>query len=171
MDKKIYIVLTQSYTTLARIIKLVTNDKYSHVSISFDKECTSMYSIGRKYTRCPFIGIYKRESIYEGIFNNPKAEILIYELNVSEEQYDNIISLLDKYGTDSKGYNFIGLVLALFNKRINRKKYYCSEFIHMILSDDSVGIYPKTDDVVKPMDFINIDNLDKIYEGKILEYK
>lgn len=170
--EKIYIVLSQSYTVLARLIRLVTNDKYSHISLSFDEECTNMYSIGRKYTHYPFIGVYKNESIYEGVFNlNPKAEILIYELNISKSQYNNIIRLLDEYGNSSKGYNFIGLVLAIFNKKVNRKKYYCSEFIYKILSHESVNLFPKTNNIVKPMDFIDIKRLNKIYEGKIIEYK
>ncbi len=172
MDSKIYIVLSQSYTTLARIIKLFTKDKYSHVSISLDKECSDMYSIGRRFTYYPFSGVYKNESIYKGVFNrNKKAQILVYELDITSDQYDNIINLLDEYGKESKGYNFVGLILAIFNKKIDRKKYYCSEFIYKVLSDDSVKIYPKTNDIVKPMDFEKIDNLKKVYEGKIIDYK
>lgn len=170
--EKIYIVLSQSYTVLAKLIKFVTKDKYSHISLSFDEECTNMYSIGRKYTYCPFIGEYKEESIYDGVFNlNKNAEILIYELNVTKNQYENIRKLLSKYGNSSKGYNFIGLILAIFNKKINRKKYYCSEFIYKILSDEGVNIFPKTNNIVKPMDFTGIMGLNKIYEGKIIEYK
>lgn len=172
MNHKIYIVLTQSYTILARLIKLVTKDKYSHISISFDKSCKNMYSIGRKYTYCPFIGEYKIESIYEGVFNlNSKSEILIYELEITNEQYDNIKKLLNEYGKSCKGYNFIGLLFALFNKRINRQKYYCSEFIYKILSDDSVNLFEKTNDIVKPIDFEKIKGLKKIYEGTIKNYK
>lgn len=170
--KKIYIVLSQSYTLLARTIKIVTKDKYSHVSISFDQKCTNMYSMGRKYKRCPFIGVYVNESIYKGIYSvAPKAEILIYELDISNEKYEMIKKLLDEYGKKSKGYNTIGLFLALFNKKVNRNKYYCSEFVYNILSDERVGIFKKTKDIVKPMDFTKIDGLKFIYEGKIIDYK
>ncbi len=172
MNKSIYIVLSQSYTVLSRIIKKITKDKYSHVSLSFDKECRDMYTMGRKWTRWPFYGTYKKESIYKGVYNlNINAEILIYELTVTDKQYNNIIKLLDQYGNSSKGYNFIGLILAIFNKKLDRKKYYCSEFIYKILSDGSVNIFPKTDNIVKPMDFVKIKGLNKIYEGKIIKYK
>lgn len=170
--KKIYIVLSQSYSVLARIIKLVTKDKYSHISISFDKECTDMYSIGRKYKYYPFIGCYMNENIYKGLYSvSQRAEILIYELTISDEKYKNIKKLLDEYGISCKGYNFLGLVLAIFNKKINRKKYYCSEFIYNVLSDDSVNILKRTNNIVKPMDFLKIGNLKFIYEGKIYDYK
>lgn len=171
-SKKVYIVLSQSYTMLSRVIKLITREKYSHVSLSFDKECTDMYTMGRRFTYWPFSGIYKNESIYKGVYNaNHNAEILVYELNIEDVQYDNIKRLLNELGTSSKGYNFIGLVLALFNKKIDRNKYYCSEFIYKVLSDDSVSLYRKTDNVVKPMDFQKIENLQKIYEGKALDYR
>lgn len=171
-SKKVYIVLSQSYTILSRIIKNITKDKYSHVSISFNDKCTDMYTMGRRFTRWPFSGVYKNESIYRGVYNISKnAEILIYELDVEDIQYENIKRLLDEYGKNSKGYNFIGLVLALFNKKLDRNKYYCSEFIYKVLSDDTVCIFQKTDDVVKPMDFEKIDNLKKVYEGKVNEYK
>lgn len=170
--KKIYIVLSQSYSMLAKTIKLFTKDKYSHISISFNEDCTNMYSIGRKYKYCPFIGNYMNESIYKGLYSaSPRAEILIYELTISDEKYKNIKKLLDKYGIPCKGYNFLGLVLAIFNKKINRKKYYCSEFIYKILSDDSVKLFEKTKKIVKPMDFGKIENLKFVYEGKIIDYK
>ena len=84
---------------------------------------------------------------------------------------ENIKRLLDEYGIPCKGYNFLGLVLAIFNKKINRRKYYCSEFIYKILSDDSVKLFEKTKKIVKPMDFEKIENLKFIYEGKIIDYK
>ena len=169
---KLYIVLSQSYTVLSKIIKYVTKDKYSHVSLSFDKECDNMYSMGRTYARWPFSGKFKKESIYKGLYAiNKKAEILIYERNINKKQYNNINKLLDEYGNKSKGYNFIGLILALFNKKIDRKKYYCSELIYKILSDDSVKIFPKSKNVIKPMDFEKIKNLKKIYEGRVIDYK
>ena len=138
--KKIYIVLSQSYSILAKTIKLFTKDKYSHISISFDEDCTNMYSIGRKYKYWPFIGKYMNESIYKGLYSiSPRAEILIYELSISDEQYENIKRLLDKYGIPCKGYNFLGLVLAIFNKKINRRKYYVQNlyikfFLMIVLS-------------------------------------
>ena len=83
--KKIYIVLSQSYSILAKTIKLFTKDKYSHISISFNEDCTNMYSIGRKYKYCPFVGKYMNESIYKGLYSiSPRAEILIYELSISD---------------------------------------------------------------------------------------
>ena len=35
-NRRVYIVLTQTYTNIARIIKSITKDKYSHASLSLD---------------------------------------------------------------------------------------------------------------------------------------
>lgn len=68
--------------------------------------------------------------------------------------------------------NMVFLVkVTIFNKKINRRKYYCSEFIYKILSDDSVKLFGKTKKIVKPMDFEKIENLKFVYEGKIIDYK
>ena len=42
--KEIYIVLTHTGTVLSRIIKNYTQDEFSHVSISLDKELKDKYS-------------------------------------------------------------------------------------------------------------------------------
>ena len=42
---RIYIVLSQTYSVLARTIKSITHEKYSHISISFDENCDVCYEI------------------------------------------------------------------------------------------------------------------------------
>ena len=101
---------------------------------------------------------------------------MYFRMNKSQDKYldkstKDLKRLLDEYGIPCKGYNFLGLVLAIFNKKINRRKYYCSEFIYKILSDDSVKLFGKTKKIVKPMDFEKIENLKFVYEGKIIDYK
>ena len=170
MGIKIYIVLSQNYTILSRLISFITNCKYSHVSISFNKECTDMRSIGRTFKRWPLSGKYRKESIKEGLFKKKKSKLLVYELEISKRKYNNIVSLLNEYGSKCKGYNGIGLIFAVFNKKINRNKYYCSEFVYKVLSNDKVNIFPKRKGAVKPMDFINIKRLKNIYEGYTVDY-
>ena len=48
--KSIYILLTRSTTILSRLVYLITRDKYTHVSISFEKDLQPLYSSGRKNT-------------------------------------------------------------------------------------------------------------------------
>lgn len=90
-ERKVYIVLTQTYTTLARIIKSVTKDKYSHASLSLDSKCDKMYSFGRKNIYFPFYGIFLKEDLRKGLFSrNKNALVAIYEINITNYQYNKI---------------------------------------------------------------------------------
>ena len=62
------------------------------------------------------------------------------------------------------------MILTHKNGKVNRNKYYCSEFVYKVLSNDKVNIFPKKKGVVKPMDFMNIKRLKNIYEGYTVDY-
>lgn len=170
-NKKIYIIFSQTNTVLSRIIKFITKNEYSHVSISFDKNCKTMYSFGRKYDINPFYGIFKIENINKGLFKKTNAKIAIYEFEVEEKIYINIKRNIQKIEQDNKGYNILGLLLAIFDFRIERKKYYCSEFVYNVLSEDNVNLIKKTDKSIRPQ-YIkdNIEDLNLIYQGTANNY-
>ena len=170
-NKKVYIVFSQTNTALAKTISLITKNEYAHVSISFDKKCKTMYSFGRKYDNNPFYGVFKTENINEGLFKKNNAKIAIYELEVSEKQYNNVKENIKNIEQDNNGYNSIGLILAIFNFRIPRKKYYCSEFVYNVLSKDNVKIIQKTNKSIRPS-YIeeNIQESKLIYTGNVNNY-
>ena len=170
-NKKIYIVLTQTYTGIARTIKTITRNKYSHVSISFDKKCDHMYSFGRKWDWFPFIGIFKIEDIRKGLFqNNPNALIGIYEITVNEYKYKKIKKKIKEIENDNKGYNIIGLLLAEFRIKLNRKKYYCSEFVFEVLSSKKVNLVNSDNVLFRPEEIVSGTTNKLIYEGFIRDY-
>lgn len=114
-NRKVYIVLTQTYTNIARIIKSITKDKYSHASLSLDPKCDKMYSFGRKYIYFPFYGIFLKEDLRKGLFSrNKNALVAIYEINVTAYQYNKIKVLDNKKALfkpeeliENKGFNKI----------------------------------------------------------------
>lgn len=170
--KSIYIVLSHSNTIVSKIIKKVTKDKYSHVSLSFDDSCENMFSFGRKYLHIAFIGCFNVENIHKGVYKvHSNATMAIYKLNVNEKQYINAMKKIKDISNNSKGYNIIGLFLAYFRIRVNRPKYYCSEFVYNVLSDDNINIINKNNEVFKPMEFTKLNGLELLYEGRINEYK
>lgn len=167
---KIYIVLSQTYSFLARIIKSITDKKYSHVSIAFDENCNEMYSFGRKFRYFPFWGIFKREYLNEGLFLNENANMAIYEINVTKEQYENIRKRIREIKDTNKGYNIAGLLLAYFRIKLNRNKYYCSEFVYEVLSSDGIGILNRKEVLFQPEEIISNINYNLIYEGEIKNF-
>lgn len=170
-DRKIYIVLTQTNTGVARIIKKITHDTYSHVSLSFDPKCLTMYSFGRKYVHFPLYGIFLKEDIRKGLFTkNKKTSVAIYEVDVSQYQYRKIKEKIKEIELENKGYNITGLLLAKFRIKLNRKKYYCSEFVYEVLSSDKVKILDNNKILFKPEELVEKQKFKKIYEGSIRDY-
>ena len=169
-NKKIYIVLTHTFSYVSRIINIFTHDNYSHISISFNKECSEMYSFGRKYKYFPLYGVFKKEDIRKGLFQNKKSMIAIYEIEVSDKQYNRIKRIVNKIKKTNKGYNLLGLFLAEFRIKLHRNKYYCSEFVYEVLSDDEVDILDKKIILFKPEELILKNEFHKVFEGKIKEY-
>lgn len=169
-NDKLYIVLTQTYSILAKTIKLITKDTYSHASLSFDKKCNEMYSFGRKYRYFPFYGIFKKENLKEGLFKNKGSLIAIYEINVTENQFDEAKKRVGQIKNNNKGYNIIGLLLAKFRIKLNRSKYYCSEFVYDVLSYKDVNLINDKDVRFKPEELIKGLNGKKIFEGEIREF-
>ena len=168
---KIYIILTQTYSIVSRIISLFSKSKYSHVSISLDKKCDKMYSFGRKVDYFAFIGSFKEENINKGLFlKSNKSLMALYELNVTLAQYKKIKEKINEIKENSDGYNLIGVVLVPFNVKLRRNKYYCSEFVNEVLESVGIKIDNSFNKVVKPEDFISIKGIKLLYEGKICDY-
>lgn len=169
-NKKIYVVLTQTYSGLARTIKYFTKDTYSHASISFDKECNEMYSFGRKFKYFPLYGIFLKEDLNKGLFQNKKSLIAIYEIEVTPKQFEKAKRKVKQIKKTNKGYNIMGLLLAKFKVKLHRNKYYCSEFVYEVLSSDGVDILDKNVVLFRPEELIEHSEFNKVYEGKIREY-
>lgn len=170
--KKIYIVLTHSGSFASKLIRLYTKKEYSHVSISLDSDLKQMYSFGRRYAYYPFWGGFVQESPKFGTFKRfKKTNSKIFSLNVTNEEYLKIKTIIDEMKRDKNHYhfNYLGLVAVILNKRISFNKcFYCSEFVKYVFEKSNLEI--SLPNVAKPCDFESIENLDMIYKGKLSEY-
>ena len=172
-NKKIYIVLTHTGTFLSRIIKSYTKKEFSHVSISLDKDLNEMYSFGRLNPYNPVNAGFVHEEIDVGTFKrfkNTKAEV--YSLDVTIKQYKKIVNLIKNFKKHKNEYKFniIGLFGVAFHKKIRKKNsFYCAEFVKYVLEKCDVDI--KLPELIKPMDFKNIEKLKLLYHGKLKNYK
>ena len=171
--KEIYIVLTHTGTVLSRIIKNYTQDEFSHVSISLDKELKEMYSFGRLNPYNPFWGGFVQEGINFGTFKRFRKTVCkIYYLKITEEKYNNIRGMIEyiKSSKQLHKFNVIGLFAVGFNKRISfENSFYCAEFVKYVL--DKSGIENNLPELIKPEDFKNIQGLNEIYSGRLRKYQ
>lgn len=172
--KKIYIVLAHTGTILSRIIRIVTGAEYTHASIALDEELTQMYSFGRKYPYIAFIGGFVKEGNTFGTFKRfYNTVISVYELEVTNEQYENVCEKIEyvKQYKDEYRFNILGLALAAINKKTYREKtYYCAEFVRAVLEKSGIDTsnLPR---VIKPEHFKDLDGVILIYKGLFKTYK
>lgn len=173
--KKIYIVLTQTRTCPARIIRLYTREPYAHASIALDKNLDEMYSFARRGMYNPFNAGFIREYIDRGVFGRFKSTTCsIYQLRITEEQYTKLRSEIDIFNRNKEAYsyNFLGVIGAAFNiPRCSENKYFCSQFVAHILEKSGIHIFDKNCALVKPRDIRINPYLEMIYQGKLSEYR
>lgn len=172
--KKIYIVLAHTGTLLSRIIKIRTGAEYTHSSIALDEDLEQMYSFGRKYSYIAFIGGFVKEGASFGTYKRfYKTEISVFELPVTDEQYNKVCKRIDYIKEHKKEYRFniLGLFFAGFNKRLQfNKTYYCAEFVKKLLEVSDVDT-SELPEVIKPEHFKMLSKAKLIYKGKLKKYK
>ena len=139
--KYVYIVLTKTDTIVARTIRLVTRDKYSHSSLSLDRALHPMYSFARKYINFPFIGTMVKEEVGAGVYGKfSKVPCCILRIPVSDNQYYGVKKIVDTmWQSHQYRYNYFGLVLNYLgiSKHFD-KRFFCSEFVYYMLSQNNI---------------------------------
>ena len=171
--KEIYLVLTHTGTILSRIVKFYTKKKYTHISIGLDSELNQLYSFGRLNPYNAFIGGFVQEELNKGTFARFKNTMgAVYSLNVTDEQYNSIVETIEnvKQNKDKYKFNVIGLFLVSINKKYQKEDtFYCAEFVKYILETSlNKELLPE---IIKPMDFAELDNIKLRYEGDLSRYK
>lgn len=162
-------------TIPSKVISMATRCEYSHVAISFSKDCNTMYSFGRRkvnnFIHGGFVITHKNGAFFKKF---DKTKCIIYEAKVSDEKYNllkKIIEIKKEKPYDYK-YDFVGIFLRCFKIPITFKnKYVCSYFVADLLEQADIYNFNKRCCFVKPGDFRNVEIFDKIYQGSYLAYK
>ncbi|KMT22951.1 hypothetical protein [Clostridium cylindrosporum] len=174
MSKKIYLLLTRTGTRFSSMIYRATGYEYTHASIALDKDLKELYSFGRRNMMLPFIAGFVREDLNSGVYKKyDNTKCVIYELDVTEETYENIKKLINVFEEHKHTYkyNFIGLPLILFNIPYKRERHFvCSQFVAYVLLESGAAELDKEFTMVKPRDFLNIVNKRLIYNGFLRQY-
>ena len=171
---KIYIVQMHTKTVPARIIKKLTKSSYSHIALSFNKDCHVLYSFGRKKYNSVLNGGFVIED-KDGLFFNKfkDTECKIYELNVTSNQYRKLKKLINDVIKNEYRYkyDYVGLFLRYYFKVpvCFENKYVCSYFIAELLEKSKIYKFDKKTYLVEPKDF-DVFNNKLIYKGKFLTY-
>lgn len=171
-QRKIYIMLSMTGTRFARMLKCFTRSRYTHVSISLDRDLREMYSFGRRKMRLPMFAGFVQELPDRGVFQKYDVSCAIYEMEVSDEQYTRIEHMINRFweGYDHYKYNFAGLPFMLFHIPLCRKhRFVCSQFVAYLLSKSGVVTFEKGYALARPEDFLQL-GMQKIFQGSLRDY-
>lgn len=171
--KTLYLVLSATPYKMGKFIRAMTHSPYNHISISLDKNLLELYSFARYYINTPFYGGFVHEEIDRFIYNQTISSIQVYEITITQAQYDKIKYLIDeiKSRSDSYQYNMASSLLYIFSKGIELDHCFnCLEFIVYLLKqinllDQDLPLYAYT--------FQDIQTLFKnqlIFEGNLTHY-
>lgn len=171
----IYILLSQTRTYAARLIRFYTGEPYAHASIALDENLDNMYSFARLKTNNPFITGFVEEHIDGGVFGKyTETACSVYQLKVTKEQYINVKHEIEdfKRNKDRYSYNYLGIVGVMVNYPITRKnKYFCSQFVAYLLEKSGINIFNKESALVRPFDIRVCPELKRIYKGTLVDYR
>lgn len=173
--RKIYILLMHTKTIPSKLVKFFTRYEYSHVAISLDESCYTTYSFGRRSLYNILNGglsIQQKDGKFFKKFN--KSVCKIYEIEVTDEQYNDVKSLLEDMASNIEKYkyDFLGIVPRWFKIPVTfENKFVCSYFVAYILDRAKIYKFKKNIALTVPKDFENIKRAKEIYKGKYLLYE
>ena len=172
--RKIYILQMHSGTIAGKVIRFFTKYRYSHIAISLDRSCEILYSFGRKKLNSILDGGFiekRKDGEFYRKFN--KTECRIYEIEIEEEKYIKLCTILKKMKEtpETYKYDYIGIILRFFYIPIVFKnRYVCTYFIAKILRMSKIYSFTKKDYFVVPKDFEEITSKVEIYSGMYSKY-
>lgn len=171
---KIYILLSMSGTYFSHFLRIMSPGlKYPHVSISFDKNLSTLYSFGRKKVNNPLFAGFVEEHPNTGVFGKFNPDCNLLEVEITNEQYTKLkqIVLHFKKEYQKYNYNYMGLVFTFFKIPRNlNNRFTCTQFIAYALNKSNVETVNKPVSLILPTDYYDIPNSRIIYKGKLKSY-
>ena len=167
--KMLYIFLTRSGTLLSNLVYSLTGAQYTHISLAFDEDLSTLYSSTRKNGYTMFPAGPSREYLNRGVFlmreNIPCA---LYALEVTDEAYTRAKRRTQHMMHHGELYRFnsLGLLLCWMHIRWQRRRhYFCSQFVSEVLEKSGAMELPKHSTLMHPNDYAQLPQLKCLYEG------
>ena len=171
--KMLYIFLTRSGTLLSNLVYSLTGAQYTHISLAFDEDLSTLYSSTRKNGYTMFPAGPSREYLNRGVFlmreNIPCA---LYALEVTDEAYTRAKRRTQHMMHHGELYRFnsLGLLLCWMHIRWQRRRhYFCSQFVSEVLEQSGAMTLPKDSTLMHPNDYSLLPQLKCLYKGRLAD--
>lgn len=172
--KKLYIVVSQTGSIVARLIKVFTHQQYNHASLSLTSDLQWMFSFGRVHPYNPFWGGFVREAPDKGAMKRfSDAQVAVIEVEVDAEKFESVRQTISDMLAEQKKYryNYLGLFKAAVKVKHRSRpyRYYCSEFVGDVLLKNRIIDSSELPDIVHPMNFLDLP-YNVVYRGRLCDY-
>lgn len=134
--KYIYIVFISTNTIMGKGIRFFTRNRYSHITVAFDRNLKAMYSFARYHINSPILGGFVTERPERYLYKDQDVLVKLCEIPVEPQEYDRICGEIDYFQKNREVmiYNTINALLSLLGKRLTAKNMYtCLEFATHLL--------------------------------------
>lgn len=150
-DPNLYIVISNTGSPASEIISVFTGKQYNHVSLSFDRQLTTIISYnGGERLYPPGLNM---EIVH--YFNKKQdSSIIVYSLAAPAEKKTEIINKIAEINTQGNAYNLFGLV---FKFSVKPNIMFCSQFVYKMLKTAGLHYFDKKDGQIKPTDLVELD--------------
>ena len=92
--RPLYVMVSQTDTGIARMIRTVTHYPYNHVSVTLDPSLGSWYSFARYIQDAPFYGGFIRETPARLLGRRGNTQVRIFRVDIPEDSAKKLESLL-----------------------------------------------------------------------------
>lgn len=176
--KTIYVLLSRSKTLLSRAVFLATGDTYTHVSVAFDAELTTLCSMARVDARFPLPAGLVRESPQAGYYGaHPDVRCALYALSLPDDAHarakaraEQMFRRQRETGGRAYRYSVWGLVACRMGVAWERPGHlFCSQFVGELLRESGALALPKEPSLLRPQDFAALPSLRLCFRGEMGE--
>lgn len=172
-QKYVYLVLSHPQSVVSDIIHMVTREPYTHSALALSPELSPMFSFGRKYSRFPFYGKYRKERFTDKFYRRcTHVPGRIIAIPVTDDQQNRVEKKLNDFWENRKElkYNVRGLFLNAVGIADSRPAHYtCSQFVSETLDEAGICDFDSPYSLIRPIDLSNLDGK-VIYEGDLKDY-
>lgn len=172
-SKSIYIMISQTNTRFAGLVRKFGRTHYNHAAVALDEELDQLYAFARPKHKAVLLARLVRENVHRYTLGKEQTvNVVIFKLDVTERQYLWVKNTIEQiYGDREYIYNLLSVLSYPLSKGFSTyKAFSCIEFAMFILKalsyDVTKPLYRYKPDDLLPLLYENI-----CFQGDILEYK
>ena len=171
--KNIYILLTRSQTILSRLVHLSTGDAYTHASIAWDDELTTLCSFARRYPSLPLPAGLVREELCGGYYDLHRyMPCALLRLSVADETHRLLRERIEEMFTDAARYRYsvAGLLCCRAGRELERDgRCFCSQFVAGMLEKCGAAALDKPASLMRPEDLLHLPGIQIVHTGRLCD--